>query len=93
MKKLSVCLAVISLFVFVSTTVYAQEWSDSQKEVWETVKTYSDLADKGDVHGFLSYIDDSYCGWFYFMEAPTDKNSLKNIASYWFVNLKIFTQH
>ena len=88
MKKWSVYLIGISLTVFLSTALFAQDWSDAQKEVWETVKTYNDMAVKGDTQGFLSYIDESYSGWYYFMDAPADKNSLKNIVNYWFANSK-----
>ena len=88
MKKWSFYLIGISLTVFLSTALFAQDWSDAQKEVWETVKTYNDMAVKGDTQGFLSYIDESYSGWYYFMDAPADKNSLKNIVIYWFANSK-----
>lgn len=88
MKKWSVYLIGLSLTLFTSTTLFSQEWSDAQKEVWETVKTYSDLADKGDAQGLLSYFDESYSGWFNVLDAPQDKNSAMKMASYWLPNSK-----
>lgn len=88
MKKWSVYLIGLSLTLFTSTTLLSQEWSDSQKEVWETVKTYYDLADKGDAQGLLSYFDESFSGWSYSLEAPHDKESLTKMVNYGFANSK-----
>ena len=89
MKKWSVYLIGLSLTLFTSTTLLSQEWSDSQKEVWETVNTYVNMFDKGDVQGLLSYFDESFSGWSYSLEAPHDKNSIKKMMNYWSTNNKV----
>jgi ketosteroid isomerase-like protein len=88
MKKWSVYLIGLSLTLFTSTTLFSQEWSDAQKEVWETVKTYNNMFDKGDVQGLLSYNDESFSGWSYSLEAPRDKNSSIKVMNYWLANSK-----
>ncbi len=37
------------------SSVFAQEWSAAQKEVWNNVNTYWGLMAKGDINGFLDY--------------------------------------
>ena len=51
------------LFFIVTLNLNAQQWTPEQLEVWKTVQTYTDLANKGDVEGFLSYFDESFSGW------------------------------
>jgi ketosteroid isomerase-like protein len=88
MRKLNVLFVVLSLIIFLSSNCFSQQWSAEQKEVWKTVETYNELASKSDVQGFLSYIDESYCGWSYMLDTPTDKSSAKKSIEYWFPNSK-----
>jgi ketosteroid isomerase-like protein len=76
------------LFLFVALNLSAQQRTDEQMEVWETVKTYNDLATKGDAQGFLSYFDDSYYGWSYVLDAPSSKDEATIAINYWFKNSK-----
>jgi ketosteroid isomerase-like protein len=57
------------LLVFITLNLNAQQWTPEQLEVWKTVQTYTDLANKGDLEGFLSYFDDSFLGWPYGSDA------------------------
>ena len=83
---------VIFTFLIFSTlcaiNLIAQQWTDAQKEVWATVEAYNDLGAKGDAQGFLSYFDDSYCGWSYVLDAPDGKDETITAINYWFANSK-----
>ena len=87
---------VIFTFLILSTlcafSVSAQQWTDAQKEVWEAVEAYNDLAGKGDVQGFLSYFDESYSGWSYLLDAPSGKKEATVALNYWLANSKTIYQ-
>ena len=63
------------LLVITTLNLNAQQWSPEQLEVWKVVQTYTDLANKGDVEGFLSYFDESFLGWPYGSDAAHDKSA------------------
>ena len=88
MKKWEMLFFSICLTLILSTVLSAQQWSEEQKEVWKTVETYSELASKSDVEGFISYFDDSYSGWNYMLDTPHDKGLVKKVIDYWFPNSK-----
>ena len=83
-----VILICIALTTFCVVNLMAQGWTDAQKEVWATVEAYNDAATKGDAQGFLSYFDDSYCGWSYIMDAPSGKDQATTAINYWLANSK-----
>jgi hypothetical protein len=57
-------LAIAVVIVFFSFSfILAQEWTAEQKEVWKSVETYNQLADKGDVEGFIAYFHEDFSGW------------------------------
>ena len=87
MKKLLVLLALLLPFLIL-TNIHAQQWTDEQKDIWASVKTYNDLAVNRDA-GFLNYLDDSYRGWEYNSEVPEDKETVKKIISNRDPNIKI----
>lgn len=60
----------------------AQEWSAEQKKVWENVEAYSELASKGDVEGFMSYIHPDFSGWYSKAALPDDKSIRQKHATY-----------
>lgn len=66
---------VLFLLVVTALNLNAQQWSPEQLEVWKAVQTYTDLANKGDVEGFLSYFDDSFLGWPYGSDAVHSKEA------------------
>ena len=61
------------LSTFSAICLNAQQWTDEQLEVWKSVETYDDLANKGDVEGFLTYFDESFIGWPYGSDAVHNK--------------------
>ena len=75
MKKKIISLSVIGLAMFLYTGVFAQQWSDGQKEVWKNVQTYWDLAAKGDVEGFLGYFHSDFSGWVNSAHLPHDREA------------------
>ena len=50
-------------FLMLGAEAIAQEWTAEQLEVWRNVQTYSDLAAKGDVEGFVQYFHPEFSGW------------------------------
>ena len=83
----------IILSILCALSLNAQQWTDAQKEVWETVKTYNDLAAQGDTEGFLSYFDESYKGWPYAVDAPGGKSETITAVTYWLANSKTLYQN
>lgn len=71
------------LFTLGATSLYAQQWTDEQLEVWKSVQTYSDLANKGDLEGFLTYYDDSFIGWPYGSDATHSKTTRSKWVKYY----------
>lgn len=67
--------AVLFFTLTASAPLAAQEWSDSQKEVWKNVETYSKLAAEGNLEGLLSYYHPDFLGWDYQTDLPSDKAS------------------
>ncbi len=57
--------------------LHAGEWFSEQKEVWKVVETYTDLATKGDVEGFLAYFHEDYAGWSTDSPIPYGVSSVK----------------
>ena len=89
MKNFGITKTVILLYVCFSiglnTSLYAQEWSKEQKEVWElTEKMFKYFADRN-LDAYLSCLHEKYVSWFDTNPHPIDKNELRNWESY---NLK-----
>ncbi len=83
MRKLfSLSFVVFVLFFFVSN-IYAQQWNDAQKDVWAGVEKYWEAGMSSDPTAFLSYFDGTYYGWSYESEAPSTKDGLTKVMTYW----------
>jgi len=54
--------------------LFAQEWSDKQKEVWAFVEEYSAAYESGDYEKFMSAFHDEYKGWSYQANVPVGKD-------------------
>jgi len=70
-KFINSSLAILFL-LFVGSTV-AQQWSDTQKEIWKTVEEYWSVNENKNLEGYMSYFDESYKGWMYNEEKPRNK--------------------
>jgi ketosteroid isomerase-like protein len=83
----------VLLFVFclsvLITALFAQEWSEKQKEVWQNVETYWKLSAEGDVEGWLSYFHSDYLGWHYEADIPWDKATRTKWGNYLFQTSKL----
>lgn len=75
-KFINSSLAIIFLFVLFMGNSVAQQWSETQKEIWKNVEKYNSLSDNKDLAGFLKYFDDSYIGWEYSSEKPMNKTDI-----------------
>ena len=73
MKKRIISLFVTCLAMLASTTLFAQEWSTDQKDVWTNVEAYWDLAAKGDLEVYLGYFHNDFSGWNYLSPLPHDR--------------------
>jgi len=78
--RIIVMLAVFSLPAL--TTVFAQEWSAAQKEVWKNVEAYWALDAAGNLDGFLAYFHDNYIGWEIGDPMPGNKAALKKFVDH-----------
>jgi ketosteroid isomerase-like protein len=72
----------VILSTFCAMSLSAQQWTDEQLEVWKSVKAYSDLSNKGDVEGFLTYYDESFIGWPYGSDATHNKTTRAEWVKY-----------
>ena len=72
MKNLRVLMC-IACFTMSSSTVTAQEWSATQKEVWSNVEAYWDLIAADDIDGFMSYVHSDFSGWGNGQDLPDSK--------------------
>ncbi|MFQ6104504.1 MAG: YybH family protein [Candidatus Glassbacteria bacterium] len=77
---------VCGCFVAAVSPLSAGEWNSEQQEVWKTVETYTEIAAKGDVEGFLKYFHEDYTGWSYDSPIPYGISSVKKWVSYFLPN-------
>jgi ketosteroid isomerase-like protein len=78
----SVCIAALALLTFLTATLFGQEFSAAQKEVWKNVEAYWALYDAGNLEGFLSYIHNDYLGWSYRSPLPMDKAATRKFVAH-----------
>ena len=64
------------------SSLFAQEWSAAQKEVWKNVNDYWALMAKGDVNGFMEYFHADYMGWDVNSPVPSTKEQSKKWITY-----------
>jgi len=82
MKKFVAVLSSILLFVFISGTIMAQEWSKEDKELWKTIEdSWKKWQDK-DVEGTLALFHDQYLGWRNEAPMPSDKERVKKMFTW-----------
>ena len=82
MKRIKLLLlSLVVALLALSNSVYAQQWTSQQKDVWAGVEKYWEVSASGDAMAFLNYFDDSYMGWEYQSKVPQNKaNTGKWIA-------------
>ncbi len=83
-------LLTIALFLGLGiSSVFAQEWTPAQKEVWKNVNTYWEIMTKGDVNGFLEYFHADYAGWENGEPLPSTKEETRKWLSYSYAEGKV----
>jgi len=87
--KIFVVMAVLGFIALGSTPLFAQEWSEAQKEVWDTIKKAWELSAQRDLDGFLSMLHDDYSGWYYESAMPGSKESARKWGSYYYKKTKV----
>jgi len=80
---------IISLFVFSSTSLFAQKWSKEQNEIWKNVEAYTGLWAKGDVKGIMEYFHDDFIGWGSDTPLPNNKSSREKAMIYYFPRTEV----
>ncbi|MBA4385295.1 MAG: hypothetical protein C0410_11210 [Anaerolinea sp.] len=80
--SISVVLAVLCFMLLSSTSLFAQEWSAAQKDVWKNVEAYWALFAQGDLEGFMAYLHPDYRGWDYPSAIPETKATAKKFLDY-----------
>ena len=68
-------LIVIVFAATASTSIFAQEWNATQKEVWKNVETYWALYAQGNLEGFMGYVHPDYLGWSNNAALPGNKST------------------
>ena len=72
--------ACLLLFLFIGlaiTSSFAQEWTKSQKEVWQIVEDSWTKWKAGDIEGAIAYTHDKYQGWSNDSPLPSTKEMVK----------------
>lgn len=83
MKKHLIAILAVFLFALLATSsLYAQEWSAAQKEVWKNVEAYWAQDAAGNLDGFMSYFHDNYMGWDINQPLPMEKASVRKFVEY-----------
>jgi len=87
--KNKIMLTTALFFVLGLSSVFAQEWSAAQKEVWTNVNNYWGLMAKGDINGFLEYFHSDYIGWDNNAPLPSTKEQSKKWITYAYQGVKV----
>ncbi len=85
-------IVLIAVLLSTQSTLFAQEWSEEQKEVWKNVETYWDLFAKKDLEGSMSYFHDDFIGWSNRKALPNNKASRQKSLSHSFETTTVLIQ-
>ena len=96
MKKVAIrfarlCMSCVMLLI--STTLFAQEWSGAQKEVWKNVEAYWALDTAGNTDGFMAYFHPDYGGWNITNPMPSNKEAAKKFIAHGLKTSKTLVYH
>jgi len=81
-KTLLLCL----LLGIVTSVAYAQEWTKTQKEVWQVVEDGWMKWTSFDVDGYMAILHEKYQGWSNDSPLPITKDMVKKSFSDWMSN-------
>ncbi|MDD5508995.1 MAG: DUF4440 domain-containing protein [Bacteroidales bacterium] len=77
-------LAMMAMVAIITTSVFAQEWTKEQKEVWQVVENSWLKWKAGDVDGATAALHPKYQGWDEESPLPMDKDA----TIQWFRSMK-----
>ncbi|HOW24387.1 MAG TPA: hypothetical protein PK711_01845 [Bacteroidales bacterium] len=78
MKKL-LRLAMMAMVAIITTSVFAQEWTKEQKEVWQVVEESWTCWKAGDIAGELAVLHPKYQGWSTEEPVPLSKETTSRL--------------
>ena len=87
--KNKIILAILLFTGLGVSSVFAQEWTPAQKEVWKNVSDYWAVMAKGDLNGFMEYFHPDYMGWDNESRVPSSKEETKKWLTYAYQGVKI----
>jgi len=87
--KNRIVLTIALIFGLGLSSVFAQEWSAAQKEIWKNVNDYWALMAKGDLNGFMDYFHADYIGWDNSAVLPSTKEESRKWLAYAYQGVKI----
>jgi ketosteroid isomerase-like protein len=82
-------LTIVIVFGLGLSSVFAQDWSPAQKEVWKNVNDYWALMAKGDLNGFLDYFHADYVGWDNNSPLPSTKEESRKWITYGYLGIRV----
>ena len=80
-------IAAVSITLITPATLFAQEWSAAQKEVWKNVETYWELSSNNDMDGFISYFHEDFSGWTNSSVLPDSRDQRAQFIKHFFSDL------
>ena len=88
MKKM-VKMTLVALFAIMASVGFSQEWSKTQKEVWQVVENSWVKWKSGDFTGMASFIHEKYQGWNQENPLPMTKEEVLNLYNLMKDNYKL----
>ena len=76
--KTTLKIAVVAWLAVIASTVFAQEWTKTQKEVWQVVEDSWAKTKAGDINTMFGYIHEKYQGWNEDDPLPVSKEQVTN---------------
>jgi ketosteroid isomerase-like protein len=77
-----------AMILFWGVSVFGQEWTVEQKEVWESVQARWEAIKNGDVEAALTLLHDENVGWLNRSANTSGKSSTKTFFNQWVSNVK-----
>ena len=84
LTRVSISVFLCGVIVFWGASVFGQEWTAEQKEVWDVVVADYELFKQGDVEGILASRHDDVAIWYGNKKVPLNKELLKLNYKGWF---------
>jgi ketosteroid isomerase-like protein len=81
--RVSIFLLLCGAIIFGGIQVSAEEWTNAQKEVWNSVKAPWEYFKQGDLEGFMTIYHDDAVEWWRNSASPLGKVMMKARFSEW----------